>query len=86
MLKKLSCAALALAIFALGLAGGYFMADGKQIAVSEAHAGDCVTVTKQYSGTNTGLGGYNCGYAIHFSKMPAKATIGWNNCVKIYFK
>jgi hypothetical protein len=70
----------------LGLAGGYFLADDKRLAMSETHAGDCVTVTAQYSGTNTGLVGYNCGYAIRFSKRPAKATIEWDNCVKIYFK
>ena len=85
MLKKLSCTVLVLAVFALGLTGGYFLSDSKQLALSEAHAGDCVSVITQYPSTSTGYEEYSCGYVIHFTETPAKIKTS-GKIVQIYFE
>lgn len=86
MFKKLSCAAVILAIFALGFAaGGYFMADGQLSVVSEANAGNCVNVEYQHATTYTNMPGHTCSYAIRFNKTPSIVNTSGTS-LYIYFK
>ncbi len=87
MLKKLSRAAMILAVFALGFAaGGYFMADGQQFAVSEAQAGACAKAIAQAAETITHMPDYaTCSYRLRFDKKPVHAGFVGNQ-VLILFK